>query len=40
MKIIYVCGLALDYCVGKTALDAARNNIETYVISDATKGIA
>lgn len=37
---VYVCGLALDYCVGNTALDASTNGFETYVIIDATRGVA
>jgi nicotinamidase/pyrazinamidase len=35
-----VCGLALDYCVSYTARDAAAAGFETYVVLDATKGIA
>jgi len=34
-----VMGLATDYCVRATALDAIKNNFETDVISDACRGI-
>ena len=37
---VYVCGLAYDYCVGSTAVDAAEHGFETYVIRDATRGVA
>ena len=37
---VYVVGLAYDYCVGSTARDAAKNGYKTYVVMDATKGIA
>lgn len=40
IKTVYVVGLAYDYCVGKTAEDAAKNGFKTYVIMDATKAIA
>jgi len=36
---LYVCGLALDYCVGNSCIDSAKNGITTYLIMDATKGI-
>ena len=36
----FVVGLAYDYCVGETALDAAALGFETYVIKDATKSVA
>ena len=36
---IYVCGLALDYCVKDTAIDGAKLGFDTYVIKDATKSI-
>lgn len=36
---VYICGLAADYCVGYTALDALKENFETYVIEDATRAI-
>ena len=36
---LYVSGLALDYCVFWSAMDAARLNYKTYVILDATRSI-
>lgn len=37
---VYVCGLAYDYCVGLTAVDAAEHGFKTYIIRDATRGVA
>ena len=38
---IYVCGLALDYCVKETALDGVNQfGYTTYVVLDACKSIA
>jgi len=39
IKETYICGLALDYCVFYSAMDAKQLGFETYVIIDATKGI-
>lgn len=36
---VYICGLALDYCVKFTALDSSNLNFETYVITDATRAV-
>lgn len=36
---VFICGLATDYCVKWTALDAISLGFETYVISDATRGV-
>lgn len=36
---VYVCGLATDFCVKATAMDAASLGFETYLISDACKGV-
>lgn len=36
---VYVAGLAADYCVRFTALDAKKNKFQTWVISDATKAV-
>ena len=37
---VLVCGLAADYCVSWTALDAAREGFATSVVIDATRAIA
>jgi len=39
IKKVFVCGLALDYCVKCTAIDAAEKGYETFVIEDATKAV-
>jgi nicotinamidase-related amidase len=39
IKRVYVCGLALDYCVKATAIDAADLGYDTFVLEDATKAI-
>ncbi len=36
---VFVCGLATDYCVKWTALDALSLGFETFVIADATRGV-
>jgi nicotinamidase/pyrazinamidase len=36
---VFVCGLATDYCVKATALDAASLGFHTHVIEDACRGI-
>jgi nicotinamidase/pyrazinamidase len=36
---VYVCGLATDYCVKLTALDALRLGFVTYLIDDASRGV-
>ncbi len=36
---IYLCGLATDYCVKFTALDAAAMGFKTYVVEDACRGV-
>lgn len=37
---LYIVGLATDYCVKETAIDAVKNEFDTKVIWDATRGIA
>jgi len=37
---VYVVGLALDYCVGNTALDAKKSGLKVTVIEECTKGVA
>jgi nicotinamidase-related amidase len=39
IKRVYICGLALDYCVKCTAIDAAEASFKTFVIEDATKAV-
>src|SRR5437870_881387 len=36
---IYICGLATDYCVKFTALDAIGLGFRTHVIEDASRGV-
>ncbi|KAL1602921.1 NAD(+) salvage pathway protein [Nothophoma quercina] len=36
---VYVVGLAADYCVRFTALDAQKNGFKTWVIGEATKAV-
>ncbi|GBD04053.1 Nicotinamidase [bacterium HR19] len=37
---VFVCGLATDYCVKNTVLDAIKNGYKTFLLLDAVKGIA
>jgi nicotinamidase/pyrazinamidase len=39
IKKVFVTGLATDFCVAWTALDARREGFETYVIEDACRAI-
>ncbi|NJD99927.1 nicotinamidase [Thermococcus sp. LS1] len=39
VKRVYVCGVATEYCVKATALDAIRHGFETYLLRDAVRGI-
>lgn len=36
---VYICGLAIDYCVKFTALDARRLGFNTFLIEDACRGV-
>ncbi len=36
---LFICGLATDFCVGWTAIDARAAGFETFVIEDACRGI-
>ncbi|HEX9023049.1 MAG TPA: nicotinamidase [Geobacteraceae bacterium] len=37
--LVYVCGLATDYCVLQTALHALKQGIAVTVLSDAVRGV-
>lgn len=37
---VYICGIATDYCVKFTALDAIQLGFKTYVIEDACRGVS
>lgn len=37
---VYVVGLALDYCVGSTALDAQKLGFKTSIIMEGTRPVA
>lgn len=39
IETLYLCGLATDYCVAWTALDARRLGFETHVVEDACRAI-
>src|SRR5437868_14704549 len=39
IKTLYVTGLATDFCVAWTAMDARKAGFDTYVIEDATRAI-
>ena len=36
---VFVCGLATDYCVKFTALDAAQMGFKTHLVEDASRGV-
>ncbi|WP_417362591.1 nicotinamidase [Galbibacter sp.] len=36
---VYVCGIATDYCVLSTALDAVKEGFNTFVIKDAIRAV-
>jgi len=36
---VYICGLATDYCVYFSAMDALKLGFETFVITDAVRGV-
>ena len=36
---VYLCGLATDYCVKFSALDAVKLGFKTFVIEDACRGV-
>ncbi|GAM21983.1 hypothetical protein SAMD00019534_051580 [Acytostelium subglobosum LB1] len=37
---VYVCGIASDYCVAFTCLDAVAAGYKTYLLEDACRGVA
>ena len=39
VRDVYVCGLATDYCVKATAMDAVGLGYRTYLIHDACRGV-
>jgi len=39
IKTVFVTGLATDFCVAWTAMDARKHGFEAYVIEDATRAI-
>jgi nicotinamidase/pyrazinamidase len=39
LKRVFCAGLATDFCVAWTAMDARRAGFETYVVEDASRGI-
>lgn len=39
VNTVYVGGLATDYCVKSTVLDAIANGFECYFLADASKGV-
>ncbi|BAA30096.1 nicotinamidase [Pyrococcus horikoshii] len=39
VKRVYICGVATEYCVRATALDALKHGFEVYLLRDAVKGI-
>ncbi len=39
IRTLFLCGLATDFCVGWSAIDARALGFDTYVIEDACRGI-
>ncbi len=39
IDVIYITGLATDYCVKFTALDSVKEGFETFILKDAVRGV-
>jgi nicotinamidase/pyrazinamidase len=39
LRRVFVCGLARDFCVKWSALDAAASHLETYLLDDLTRAV-
>nr|WP_255454041.1 MULTISPECIES: nicotinamidase [unclassified Thermococcus] len=39
IKKVYICGVATEYCVKATALDALKHGFDVYILKDAIRGI-
>ncbi|RNF23134.1 alpha/beta-hydrolase [Trypanosoma conorhini] len=39
VRRVFICGVAFDYCVYYTALDALKENFEVVVLQDATRAV-
>lgn len=39
LRRVIVCGLATDFCAGWSAIDAAKAGFDTWLVTDATRGI-
>jgi len=39
IKKVYICGVATEYCVKATVLDALKHGFEVYILKDAIEGI-
>ena len=37
---VFICGLATDFCVAYSAIDAASHGLATFLIEDACKGVS
>ena len=40
VKEVYVVGLAYDFCVGSTALDAKKYGFDTKIVEEGTKPVS